>query len=44
MYCAFVRVCVCVQVKNTKEDEVKIDVSEQVPLSTDDRIKVRAHV
>ena len=30
--------------KNTKEDEVKIEVSEQVPLSTDDRIKVQCHV
>ena len=28
-------------VKNTKTDAVSIQVSEQVPLSTDDRIKVR---
>ena len=29
------------QVKNTHAEEVNIEVSEQVPLSTDDRIKVR---
>ena len=28
-------------VKNTRTDTVKLQVSEQVPLSTDDRIKVR---
>ena len=31
-------------VKNTKTDTVNIQVSEQVPLSTDDRIKVSLHV
>ena len=31
---------IMVQVKNTRQEEVEIEVSEQVPLSQDDRIKV----
>ena len=32
------------QAKNTRQDEAKIEVSEQVPLSQDDRIKVRGRI
>ena len=44
--------CICkykmgmnfLQVKNTRQDEVEIEVSEQFPLSQDDRIKVYMYV
>ena len=29
------------EVKNTKQEQVKVTLSEQLPLSTDERIKVR---
>ena len=29
------------EVKNTRQDAVQLQISEQVPLTTDDRIKVR---
>ena len=29
------------EVKNTKQEEIKVTLSEQLPLSTDERIKVR---
>ena len=31
------------EVKNTKQEQVKVVLSEQLPLSTDERIKVVTH-